>query len=371
VSAVGEPLAGCVMVVTADRRKTELATALARRGAIVKHAPALSTIPQLDDPELIAQTRKLIAAPPDVVVATTGIGFRGWVEAADTAGLADDLIAALSGARLVARGPKARGAIQAAGLETDWVAESETAAEVRDYLIAEGIKGLSIAIQHHGNGSDGLDEAFTAAGASVRALRVYGYGGPPEPELHREWVMQAAWGGADAVLFTSAPGAQSWIETAFAEGVQAAIAQRSASQELVVAAVGPVTAAPLIEAGFTVKYPDRSRMGALVRMLVQDFTDSAGGIPTPHGRLVMRAGAAVLDGRVLPLTPTGLELLRALARACGNVLSREELALILPGPDATPHAVEAAINRLRETSGAPGIVRTVVKRGYALAVNLA
>jgi uroporphyrinogen-III synthase len=138
-----------------------------------------------------------------------------------------------------------------------------------------------------------------------------------------------------------------------------------------VAAVGPVTAAPLAEAGFTVKYPDRSRMGALVRMLVQDFTDSAVGIPTPDGQLVMRAGAAVLDGRVLPLTPTSLELLRALARARGNVLSREELALVLPGADATPHAVEAAINRLRESSGAPSMVRTVVKRGYALSVNLA
>src|SRR5690606_12000736 len=181
VSMVGEPLAGCVMVITADRRKRELASALERRGAHVVTAPALSTVSHLDDQRLIADTRALLAEPPALVVATTGIGFRGWVEAADAAGLAEPLIATLRDARLVARGPKARGAIQAAGLEADWVAESETAAELRDYLLAEGIKGRRVAVQHHGNGSDGLDEAFVQAGAQVQSLIVYGWGAPLDP----------------------------------------------------------------------------------------------------------------------------------------------------------------------------------------------
>lgn len=371
MSVVGEPLAGCVMVITADRRKRELASALERRGAIVRHAPALSTIPHLDDERLITDTRALIADPPDIVVATTGIGFRGWIEAADAAGLAEDLIEAMRGARLVARGPKARGAIQQAGLEADWVAESETAAELRDYLLAEGVAGLRVAVQHHGNGSDGLDEAFTQAGADVLSLLVYGWGAPLQAELHQEWIRQAATGGCDAVLFTSAPGAESWLAEARAQGVLAAIAARAAAGELVLAAVGPVTAAPLRTAGLDVEFPDRWRLGALVRMLVQEFTESAVGVPTPDGPLVMRATSAVLEGRVLPLTPTGLEILRALARAKGNVLTREQLAGVLPGAQAGPHAVEAAINRLRENSGAPALVRTVVKRGYALAVTAA
>ncbi|WP_062388642.1 uroporphyrinogen-III synthase [Demequina iriomotensis] len=368
---VGEPLSGCVMVITADRRKRELASALERRGASVRHAPALSTIPHLDDARLIEDTRALIASPPDIVVATTGIGFRGWIEAADAAGLAEDLLDAIRDARFIARGPKARGAIQQAGLEADWVAESETAAELRDYLLAEGVAGLRVAVQHHGNGSDGLDEAFADAGAEVQSLLVYGWGAPLNPALHDEWIDQAAAGGADAVLFTSAPAAESWLATARSRGALAGIAARAASGKLVVAAVGPVTAAPLEAAGLVVQHPDRWRLGALVRMLVQEFTESAVGITTPDGPLVMRATAAVLDGRVLPLTPTGLEILRALAEAKGNVLSREQLAAVLPGAQAGPHAVEAAINRLRENSGAPMLVRTVVKRGYALAVSAA
>lgn len=371
MSAPGEPLAGCVIVNTADRRKRELAAALERRGATVAHAPALSTVPHLDDKRLIEATAALIASPPDIVVATTGIGFRGWVEAADAAGIADELIDAMRGARLVARGPKARGAIQAAGLEADWVAETETAAELRDYLLAEGVEGLRIAVQHHGNGSDGLDEAFEAAGADVQSLLVYGWGPPVDPVPHVEWLEAVAAGRADAVVFTSAPAAETWLEAARTMGVLGQIVEHVASGRILIAAVGPVTSAPLEAAGLAVTYPSRWRLGALVRELVQHFSTSGAAVPTIEGPLVMRATTAVLNGRVLPMTPTGLEILRMLARAGGNVVTREQVAQLLPGVQTSGHAVDAAINRLRENAGSRHLVRTVVKRGYALAVTVA
>ena len=125
------------------RRRSTLHRALGgagtSRGAGAR-APALTIVPHIDDEALIARTRELIADPPQVVVASTGVGFRGWMEAADEAGLLDDLHAALSTAQIVARGPKARGAIQQAGLTADWVAESETSTELGEYLLAEGGK---------------------------------------------------------------------------------------------------------------------------------------------------------------------------------------------------------------------------------------
>ena len=368
MTTIGEPLAGCVMVVTADRRKKELASALERRGATIQYAAALSTISHLDDERLIADTRALISNPPDIVVATTGIGFRGWVEAADAAGLAEDLLECLRGARVLARGPKARGAIQAAGLAADWVAQSETAAEVRDYLLAQGVAGLRIAVQHHGTGSDGLDEAFVSAGAQVHSLMIYGSGPPVDPAAHREWVQRAADGAADAVLFTSAPGAQEWLRTARELNVVEAVARRSVAGSLVMAAVGPVTARPLEDAGITVRYPDRWRLGALIRELMRHFGEDSAGTATASGPLVMRATMAVLDGRVLPLTPTELEVLRALVGAGGNILTREELADLLPGAHAGAQDVEAAINGLRNNDGCETIVRTALNRGYALGV---
>ena len=76
-------LAGCTMLVTADRRAGELGGALQRRGAAVRYAPALSMVPNESDALLVAATRDLLVAPPDIAVVTTGIGFRAWIEAAD------------------------------------------------------------------------------------------------------------------------------------------------------------------------------------------------------------------------------------------------------------------------------------------------
>jgi uroporphyrinogen-III synthase len=366
--ATGEPLAGCVFVVTADRRRNELATALARRGASVIFAPALSTVAHLDDDTLLATTRRLLAAPPDIVVATTGIGFRGWIEAAESAGLAAQLVETLRGSRLIARGPKALGAIQAVGLEADWVAASETAAELQEYLLSEDLSGLSIAIQHHGAGADGLDEAFAEAGAHVEPLIVYGWAESRHTEDHRAGIRRAAQGAADAVLFTSAPAALAWLETVRSESLLGEIASRLGNGELVLACVGPVTAAPLEAAGLPTLYPDRWRLGALVRLLVERFGEGASSIATVDGTLVMRATAALLNGRLLPLSPTGFDILQALARAGGNVVTRDRLAELLPSGSTGNHAVEAAINRLRDNAGSRGLVRTVVKRGYALGV---
>ncbi|WP_090030973.1 uroporphyrinogen-III synthase [Cellulomonas marina] len=358
-------MAGCVVLVTADRRAGELAAALARRGATIRHAPALGMVPHIDDAALVAATRDLVADPPDTVVVTTGIGFRGWVEAADAVGLAEGLVATLRGARIIARGPKARGAIQAAGLTADWVAESETSAEIAEVLLDEGVAGRDIAVQHHGAGDDGLDAAFSAAGARVRSLVVYRWGPPPDPAVVATSVRATAAGEIDAVVFTSAPATAAWLAAADAAGVTDGILRRSAEGGLVLAAVGPVTARPLLEHGAQPLVPDRGRLGSLVRAVVTHY----GGLEalrTVAGPLHVHRNAAVLDGHVLPLTPSGLEVLRLLARARGRVVAREELLAVLPGASTDGHALDVAVARLREATGSRTLIRTVVKRGYRL-----
>lgn len=363
---ISQTMAGCVVLVTADRRSAELGAALARRGAVVRHAPAMSMVPHTDDAALVAGTRAVLAAPPDVVVVTTGIGFRGWVEAADAVGLLDPLLDLLGRARIVARGPKARGAIQAAGLQADWVAESETSAEIAEVLLGEGVAGSRIAVQHHGAGSDGLDEAFAAAGAEVQSLVVYRWGPPPDPAALDASVRSAAAGEIDVVVFTSAPGAAAWLAAADDAGVAPALRRRFADGCLLAAAVGPVTAKPLRDAGIEPLLPDRGRLGSLVRALVAHFDDRrTRALVTVVGPLQVHRGAAVLDGRVLALSPTGLEVLRLLAAAGGGVVPRSEVLAVLPGVSTDPHAAEVAVARLREATSRD-LIRTVVKRGYRL-----
>src|SRR5699024_6926750 len=66
-SHIDQTLAGCVVLVTADRRRNELEAALTRRGASVRHAAALGMVPHVDDAALLAMTRDLVADPPDTV----------------------------------------------------------------------------------------------------------------------------------------------------------------------------------------------------------------------------------------------------------------------------------------------------------------
>ena len=104
------PLAGFTVAVTAARRKEELGALLDRRGARVIYAPAIRIVPLSDDAELVAATREVLAAPVDLVVATTGVGFRGWLEA--------------PAALRLARGLERDGAV----LESEWRAWQRTEA---------------------------------------------------------------------------------------------------------------------------------------------------------------------------------------------------------------------------------------------------
>ena len=363
-------LTGCRVLVTARRRADELGAALAQRGAEVVHAPTLGVVARIDEEELVRRTADLVAAPPDIVVVTTGVGFHGWLETAEAAGLGERLLEALAVSRLVARGPKARNALQAAGLRADWVAESETSAEVADLLLVEGVSDRRIAVQHHGAGDTAIDDAFSGAGAEVVPLDVYRWGPPQDPAAVAAAARAAGAGHYDAVLFTSAPAAQAWLESLDCARVRGAVATQVERGRLLLAAVGPVTAEPLAFAGMVARRPLRSRMGALVRLVMTELGSDDRALATPHGRLRVRAGAVTLDHRPVAVTPTGLAVLRRLAENPGRVVSREELLRVLPGEPTDPHTAEVAVARLRESlRGATGdgrLVRTVVKRGYVL-----
>ena len=362
---LGPVLAGTRILVTAQRRAEDLALALGRRGAEVHIAAPLGVESHIDEEALLAHTRDLIEMPVDIVVVTTGIGFRGWLETAEAAGVGEELLKALKQTRLIARGPKGRGALHAAGLMPDWVAESETSAEIADFLCAEGVAGQSIAVQHHGAGDDGLEARLREAGAKTRGLIIYRWGPPTDKEAVERSVRDTADGSFDAVVFTSAPGAAAWLTSVDEAGVRKEVLDLCQSGRLLVAAVGPVTAEPLRFAGIDPLVPGRGRLGALVRAIVIRLGDESASIKTSAGQLRVRATAATLDHEVLSLSPSGLCVLAALAKNPGIVVSREELLRALPGDSNDPHAAEMAIARLREAVGQP-IVRTVVKRGYQL-----
>jgi uroporphyrinogen-III synthase len=180
-AAIDRPLAGYTVAITADRRRDEFAALLERRGARVYLAPALRIVPIADDLQLRAVTDELINRPPTIVCASTGIGLRGWLEAAEGWGVAEPLVAALGGSYLIARGAKARGAIRAAGLVDDWSPQSESCEEVLAHLLARGVAGERIAVQLHGEQQPDFVGALRAAGADVVEACIYRWMPPTDP----------------------------------------------------------------------------------------------------------------------------------------------------------------------------------------------
>src|SRR5258708_10541689 len=167
MNAEGEPLAGFAVGVTAARRHEELASLLERRGARVVHAPAIRLVPLSDDAELLHATEDCIAQSLDYVVVTTGIGFRAWLETADGWGLRDDLIERFTRVRILARGPKARGAIRSAGLQEESSPDSESCTDLLHHLLAAGVAGARIAVQLYGEPLPEFTDALRRAGAEA------------------------------------------------------------------------------------------------------------------------------------------------------------------------------------------------------------
>ncbi|GAA1921600.1 uroporphyrinogen-III synthase [Streptomyces durmitorensis] len=362
------PLAGFTVGVTAARRADELGALLQRRGATVLHAPALRIVPLADDSELLSATKELIDHAPDIVVATTAIGFRGWVEAADGWGFGDALLRCLRGVELLARGPKVKGAIRAAGLTEEWSPSSESMAEVLDRLLDEGVEGKRIALQLHGEPLPGFVESLRAAGAEVVGVPVYRWM-PPEDLAPVDRLLDATVArGVDALTFTSAPAAASFLARAEDRGMSIELFA-ALQHDVLTACVGPVTALPLQARGVDTVQPERFRLGPLVQILCQELPSRARTLPIAGHRVEIRGHAVLVDDELRPVPPAGMSLLRALARRPGWVVSRAELLRALPGAGRDEHAVETAMARLRTALGAPKLVQTVVKRGYRLALD--
>lgn len=368
------PLTGFRVAVTSARRADELSVLLSRRGATVTSAAAITMVPLPHDDELRSHTESLIAAPPDIVVTTTGIGFRGWIAAADGWGLAGALTEALAKARMLSRGPKATGALRAAGLPEEWSPESESSRDVLRYLVEQGIAGRRIAVQLHGATDDWdpfpefLDE-LRAAGAEVVPIRVYRWHPAPRDGDFDALVAGIAARRFDAVSFTSAPAVASVLMRATEMGIIERVLS-ALRTDVHAMCVGPVTARPLVRLGVPSSAPERMRLGALARHIADELPLLQARTVRVAGHVLEIRGTCVLvDGTVKSLSPAAMATIRALANRPGAVVSRFDLLGALPGSGTDTHAVETAVLRLRNALGDKNIVSTVVKRGYRLAVD--
>ncbi|GAA1815750.1 uroporphyrinogen-III synthase [Planosporangium flavigriseum] len=356
-----QPLTGFTVAVPADERRDELVGLLRRRGARVVATPALRVVPLADDTELRRATLACVARPLDAVIATTGTGLRGWLDAAEAWGLADPLRSRLAASYLIVRGPAA----SIAGLAGSWCPASDGDDEVLDHLLDTGVAGKRIALQLHGQPQPEFGAALRDAGADVVEVPVSRYLPPIDPAPLRRLIDLTTSRLVDAVAVTSAPAVSSLLSAA---GTDAETVVDALRTDVLAACLGPLAAAPLRRRQVPVALPPRARLDALVRVLADELPRRSVTLRVAGSPVTLRGYAAVVDGVLRPLAPAPMAVLRALADEPGRVLSRATLLRALPR-GADEHAVEMAVARLRAALGRAAYVQTVVKRGYRLRVD--
>lgn len=366
------PLAGYTVGVTADRRADEQIELLERRGATVMHAPTIRTHPLVDEDALATATREALSAPIDIAVLITAIGTRGWVETAESLGVAEDLLDTLARSELYVRGSKAKGAATTLGLPVTWVAPASSS-EVRDKLLERGVEGARIVVQLDGAGSEPMLGDLEEAGATVIGVPIYRWTLPedisPATRLVRAIVDQRV----DAVTFTTRTALTQLVAIAEEEGVATPLL-KALNRTTRVVCVGPVCADTARQLGISeLIEPRRARLGSMVYEFANRLEENRVDLPVGPHRLRMQGRLVVIDENE-PLTLTERErgVLLALTSARGRVLSKSDLLSLVWGPgERDTHLAEVVVARLRQRLGpASAIIETVHRRGYRLATAL-
>lgn len=374
-------LSGYTIGITADRRWQEQAELLERRGARVQHGPSIRTFPLYDEEGLRAATQAIVDRPPDLVVLITALGTRGWMAAAESMGMGDELLDALAGARIYVRGAKAAGAALTASLDVTWKAPDAKTSQIAEHVIAEHAPSrngghappMRVAVQLDGSEDRWIAEELIAAGFDVVPVPIYRWTMPIDPAPASRMARAVADATIDAVTFTAGPALANFVTLARDQGCLDEMLASFNEGRVAAVCVGPVCAEKAHRLGIvrTIE-PNHPRLGAMVQACASAFSDRglsfslAGHELCMQGRLVL-----VDDGEPIALSDRERDVLEVLAERPGAVHSKASLLKsVWGGAESDEHVVEVTVGRLRQRLGEAGAgIETVVRRGYRLAAD--
>lgn len=347
--------------VTAARRGGDLCAALQQRGAQVVHAPALSVVPADQDVPVINATRALLEGHPEVLLVSTGYGLRRWLETAEATGLGERLREMISTVDLVVRGSKASGQVAALDLEPASLTVVASLEEGVDRIIAG--PATRVAVQLPGALDDDVVQRLLETGHDVQPLVPYRLQNTDRPAV-QSLIQEACARRVDAIIFTAAPAVDAVLEVARDSGLHDEFLRALTDGSVTAAVVGEVCARPLLDVGVQPVMPKRARLAGIVRLMCERAERDRLRVKTRYGDLELRGAHLVVGEAEVWLTPQQVAVIRTLAKANGAVVTRAQLIKAVPGLEG-PHALEMTVSRLRRKLPV-ALIRTVVKRGYAL-----
>jgi uroporphyrinogen-III synthase len=240
-------LAGRRIVVPETRELDLLADMLERHGATAVRCPLVAIRDVVDAAPVEAWLKRFIADPPDDLILLTGEGLARLVGFAQRAGTEAAFVATLAKVRKITRGPKPARRLHMLGLKPDLPAAEPTTAGIIAALKGENLAGRRVAVQLYPDANAALIDFLRAAGAEPDPVLCYAYASQSEDRLVAETIDAMAAGTVDLIAFTSSAQVKRLREVAAASGREAAL--RSALARTTIAAVGPVVAEAIEEAG--------------------------------------------------------------------------------------------------------------------------
>ena len=359
------PLAGYTVAIASDRRRHPLAGLLESVGARTVGVQAARSVATPDPAALRAATSACLAGPCHEVVISSALGLRAWLAAARAAGQAGELVGRFRTARLLARDAAAADGLRRLGLTGIYSTDRETSEELLRYLLAQRpLAGRRVVVQTNQLALAEPCAGLRRAGAEVIEVPTFTAAPPAEAYSLRRLTDLVIRRQVDALALVGGPVAGQLRGQAARAGRLGPLLAALAG-DVLCAALGPLTAAALT--GAEPLLADRPHVEELAEALLTRLPPRALAVTTGGHELELRGHAVVLDGRLLPVQPGPLAVLRALARRPGQVLSSADLRAAIPDrATVDDHAVEMAVSRLRQALPGADLVQTIVKHGYRL-----
>jgi uroporphyrinogen decarboxylase len=258
--------AGLHVAALESRRAEETSRLIARAGGVPHVSPSLREVPLGANSDAVDFAHRIMTGQMDLVLFTTGVGIRHFVEQLARRIDMARFLAALSDVTTIVRGPKPTAALRELKIEPRIrVPEPNTWREILQTLDAQtSLANQVIGVVEYGIPNPSLVAGLEARGAQVISLKVYDWDLPEDTGPLEENVRAIIAGEIDVLLLTSARQVLHLREVAARTGRDAALVD--ALGRVVVASIGPTTSETLREEGIGVDLESpHGKLGHLVQ----------------------------------------------------------------------------------------------------------
>lgn len=263
-----------ITALTFESRMADSAiTLLERYGARAISAPSMQEVPLENHQDVFSFAEKLFEGEVDILICTTGVGTDMMIKALKSRYELQEILQALSGVTIVARGPKPSKVLRKLEVPIDIkVPEPNTWKEILQAMsrneLTSDLNEKLIAIQEYGEPNEELNKALFEQGVRLLRVPIYRWALPDDLEPLKKGIQAVINGEVQIVLFTSKTQIDHVMKIASQIAPEASF--RTALNNAWVASIGPVCSGGLRSHGIDVNFePSRPKLGVFIKEIAE------------------------------------------------------------------------------------------------------